>query len=125
MSDSNFGNLLSNLGDVLNQQFLTGDNKNRSLDIVHDGHTQRYGKLGDFANRFDQSAERSYVEEGFHRSDFFNRSPKQRDILLQDPDLTVLVKKRMFGSLAENYRPDLADAQEKLFIKATKVLFQN
>lgn len=116
---------LSNLGDVLNQQFETGDNKNRSLDILKDGHTNKYGKLGDFANHFDQTAERSYTEEGFFRNDYFNPKPKELDILMQDPDVTVLVKKRAFSSLSENFRPDLMDAQEQLFFKATKVLFQN
>jgi hypothetical protein len=119
------GDLLSNLGGVLDQQFLTGENKNRSLDIVQDGHTQRYGKLGDFAKQVDTTAERSYTEEGAFRTNYYNYTPKQRDILLQDPDITVLVKKRAFGSLAENYRPDLMDKQEALFLRATKVLFQN
>lgn len=116
---------LSNLGDILNTQFETGESKLRTLDIAKDGHVQRYGQLKDFANKFDQSADRSYTEEGSQRTDFYNPKPKQLDILMQDPDVTVLVKKRAFASLAENFRPDLMDEQEKLFYKATKVLFQN
>lgn len=123
MADTN--DFLSNLGGVLDQQFLTGDNKNRSLDIVQDGQTNRYGKLGNFAQAFDQSADRSYTEEGSFRTDFYNPKPKQFDILMQDPDVTVLVKKRAFASLAENFRTDLMDDQEKMFFRATKVLFQN
>ena len=40
-------------------------------------------------------------------------------------DLTILVKKRAFSSLAENYRTDLLNSDERLFIRATKFLFQN
>jgi hypothetical protein len=122
MSDS----FLSGLGGILEQQFGLGENKNRTLDIAGDnGTTQRYGQLGDFAKHFDQSAERSYTEEGSFRNDFYNPKPKQLDILMQDPDVTVVVKKRAFASLAENFRPDLMDKQERLFLRATKILFQN
>ena len=116
---------LLSLGAVLNQQFSTGDNKINSLDIVQNGQVNQYGSLGAFSNSFDHTAERQYVEEGFRRTDYFNPKPKQLDILMQDPDITVLVKKRAFASLAENFRSDLMDKQEKLFYRATKVLLQN
>jgi hypothetical protein len=122
---ANPNDFLSNLGDILNQQFSTGDSKLKSLEIAQDGHTNQYGHLGDFANKFDQTADRSYTEEGAQRIDYNNYAPKQLNISLQDPSATVLVKKRMFASLAENFRPDLMDAHEKLFYKTTKVLFQN
>lgn len=116
---------LTNLGGILNQQFETGDNKLTSLNIAQNGTNQFYGKLGSFANEFDQSADRSYTEEGSIRTDYYNPRPKQLDLLTQEPDATVLVKKRAFASLAENYRLDLMDEQEKLFYKTTKILFQN
>ena len=118
-------NFLTGLGDILTQQFDLGNNKNTSLDIVENGQVRKFGKLGDFANQIDQSAVRSYTEEGAFRNDYYNPSPKELDILSQEPNITVLVKKRAFSSLAENFRPDLMDQHEKLFYTTTKVLFQN
>lgn len=116
---------LDNLANALDQQFSIGENTNRSLDDVVNGKTVRYGKLGDFSGQFDQSAERRYLEEGYLRKDTYNTDPKVMQILTQSPNITVLVKKRMFSSLAENYRPDLMDSEEKLFFKASKTLFDN
>jgi len=113
------------LGDVLSQQFSLGDNKLKSLDIVKNGHTVPYGKLGNFASQFDQSSERQYTEEGWYRTDLFNPKVKQLELLMQEPDVTILVKKRAFASLADNYRIDLSNDEEALFIRATKFLFQN
>jgi hypothetical protein len=119
-------NFVDNLGSVLGQQFLSGENKLNTLDIVENGHVQKFGQLGDFAKQVDQTADRSYTEEGYFRqTSALNPTPKQLEVLLQDPDITVLVKKRAFCSLAENYRPDTMDAHEQLFLKATKFLFQN
>src|SRR5208282_3278008 len=42
-----------------------------------------------------------------------------------EPDAVVLVKKRAFSSLAENYRVDYMNQEEKLYMKATRFLFQN
>lgn len=104
---------LSNLGDVLDQQFYTGENKNKSA------------VLGSFANKYDRSAQRSYTEQGYFRNHFGDPTPKQLDILLQDPEATILVKKRAFASLAENFRPDLMDTDERMFLLSTKCLFAN
>lgn len=116
---------LTDLSDALSDQFSLGENSNHTLDIAVDGSSQRYGKLGDFAKKFDQSQERRYLQEGYLRTDPYNVSPKQMEILLQEPDITVLVKKRAFSTLSENYRLDHLDTDEKLFYKATKILFQN
>ena len=116
---------LGDLSDQISSQFGLGQNTTSSLDAVVDGQQTKYGALGDFASQFDQSAERKYVEEGYLRRDPYNTDPKQFQILWQEPSATVLVKKRMFSSIAENYRPDFMDADEKLFYKAMKVLFQN
>lgn len=115
----------SSLGDVLSSQFQLGENKLRTLDIVKDGRPVQYGRLGKFSSQFDQSAERQYYEEGWQKTDLFNPRPKQADMLMQEPDLTILVKKRAFSSLADNYRTDLMSNEERLFLKATKILFQN
>lgn len=116
---------LSNLGDVLGQQFLNSDNKLTSLDISQNGKVKKFGQLGDFSNKVDQTADRSYTIEGFYKNHLNNPRPKQREIVMQDPEATILVKKRWAGSLAENYRLDLMDAQDRLFYKTTKFLFQN
>jgi predicted transcriptional regulator len=116
---------LDKLADQINSQMSIGENQNHTLDAVIDGQNQKYGALGDFARRFDQSAERRYVEEGYLRKDPFNTDPKQFEILMQEPNATVLVKKRMFSSINENYRPDYMDSDEKLYYKAMKILFQN
>jgi hypothetical protein len=116
---------LGQLADQLNSQFSIGENTNTSLDAVVSGQNVKYGSLGDFAQRFDQSAERRYVEEGYLRRDPYNTDPKQFEVLLQQPTATVLLKKSMFSSVNENFRPDFMDADEKLYYKSMKVLFQN
>lgn len=80
-----------------------------------------FGKLGDFAGRIDQTEHRSYVETGSVR----NIKPRALEIISQEPDITVVIKKRIFSSLVENYRVDLMDDDEKLFLRATKRLFYN
>jgi len=117
---------LDKLADQLSSQFSLGENDTHSLDSpVIDGEVKKYGALGDFANKFDQSAQRKYLEEGYLRTDPFNAEPKEFEVLMQEPNATVLVKKRMFSSIGENFRPDYMDKEEKLYYKAMKILFQN
>lgn len=116
---------LGSLANQLSSQFSLGENTNKSLDSVINGKKEKYGSLGDFAKKFDQSAERKYVEEGYLRRDPFNSDPKQLEILMQEPNATVLIKKRMFSTIAENFRPDYMDADEKLYYKTIKILFAN
>ncbi len=80
-----------------------------------------YGSLGDYAKKIDSTAQRSYVESGYIR----NVKPRYMEPLLQEPDLTVVVKKKMFTSLINNYQFELMDQTDKNFIKASKRLFQN
>ncbi len=116
---------LDSLGSVLSQQFQLGNSKLTTLDTMKDGHTIPYGRLGQFSSSFDQSAERSWTETGFSRNDPFNYNPKQLEIFMQEPDITVLVKKRAFSSLVDNYRLDFLEQDERNFLRATKFLFQN
>lgn len=112
-----------NLGSILDQQFNLSDNKLRSLDTTNDdGSTQRFGALGDFAGKFDQSAERRYLENGFTKH---SRLPKQLEIMSQEPEITVLVKKREFSSLRVQTNTELMDKHDKLFLKASAILFNN
>jgi hypothetical protein len=80
-----------------------------------------FASLGNFAKEIDRSAHRSYLETGAIR----NVRPRIAEVWMQEPDMTVVVKKRMFSSLVENYRMDMMDDQEKLFVRATKKLFYN
>lgn len=111
---------LSDLGNVINEQFSFGENSVSSLDSNGD-RVDNFGLLGDFAKKFDQTAERTYIEDGLIN----NIRPRQREILFQEPEITLIIKKRMFSSLIENSRLELMEDQERLFIRASKKLFQN
>jgi hypothetical protein len=113
---------LGQLADQLGSQFSISENNNKTLDGA-DG--ERYGALGDFASKFDQSAERRYLEEGYLRKDAFNIDSKQFEILMSQPQATVLVKKRMLSSVSDNYDLTYMDKDEKLYFRAMKILFQN
>lgn len=76
---------------------------------------------GGFLSKIDQTAERQYIGSGYVR----NIRPREMQTLLQEPDITVVIKKRMFASLAENFKPELMDDAEKLFYRASKKLFEN
>jgi len=109
---------------AINEQFTPGENTPRSLDSVDPSdpdRTTNFGTLGDFASKIDKSALRSYVETGLIR----NVKPHNLEILMQEPELTVIVKKRLFSSLIDNYRFELMSPEDKLFIRASKKLFKN
>ena len=110
---------LSTLGKVVNEQFGVADNSETSID-AGSGRIPDIGILGDFSKKIDQTAWRTYVENGFVR----DVRPNIREVIFQQPDVCILVKKRMFSSLAENYRLDLLNDEEKLFIRASKQLFK-
>jgi len=113
---------LSSLGKMIDQQISPGENTTRSLDSTDDpDKVQNFGKLGEFAKRIDQSAQRSYVESGYIR----NVRPRTMEVMHQEPDVTIVVKKRMFSSLVDNYKFELMDSADKLFIRASKRLFKN
>ena len=116
---------LGQLADQISNQYSLGENNTHTLDAVIDGSNVKYGSLGDFAKNIDKSAERRYVEEGYLQRDPYNTDPKQFEILMQEPNGTVLVKKRMFSSVGDNFRPDFMSEDEKLYFKATRILFQN
>jgi len=118
---------LGALADQISSQFSLGENTNHTLDSIDPdtGKVEKYGSLGDFAKHFDQSSERRYVEEGYLRKDPYNTDPKQFEVLMQEPNATVLLKKRMFSSVGDNFRPDFMDKDEKLYYRAMKILFQN
>lgn len=115
------------LGSQVSSQFLGGElsSDNRTLSQTIDGKKYNYAKLGSFASKIDQSAEREYLEEGYLRLNSNYAKPKMREISMQQPEATVLVKKKMFASLANNYYDIYMDEDEKRFIRTIHVLFQN
>ena len=116
---------LNDLGSAINTQFSVGENSTTSLDAVIDGQNQKYGALGSIAGKFDESSERRYLEEGYLRKDPYNAEGKLFDVLFQEPNATILVKKSMFDSVSEGYNLIYMDADEKLYAKAMKILFAN
>lgn len=76
--------------------------------------------LGSFATKIDRSASRQYLETGI----IGGKRPRIVEDIWQQPDITVVVKKRQFSSLAENFRLDLLNEDEKLYLRAVKRLFQ-
>jgi len=116
---------LGDLANTISSQYSLGSNTATSLGSIVDGQNLQYGSLGAFAGQFDQSAQRSYSESGYLRRDPYETDPQLNSILWQQSSATVLVKKRMFSSIAENYRPDFMDSDEKIYYKAMRILFQN
>lgn len=112
---------LGKLADQIASQFSVGEIQDHSLDA----NGKKYGKLGDFANKFEHSTKRKYLEEGFLRQDPFLIDVKQYETLMQEPSATLLITKKMFSSVGENFRPDFMNAEEKLYYKAMKILFEN
>jgi hypothetical protein len=122
MSKLDFGKVVNSLNNVINEQFGIGENSENNLNTVADnGKTIPYGKLGEFANRIDSSAERNYTEGGFNQK----FSPNSREVYWQQPEATILVKKKFVSSLSDNYRKDMMSDDEKMFLRASKILFQN
>ena len=118
------GRFLDTLGSLIDKQISPGENTPRSLDSVDPNDPDKvtnYGSLGDFADRINQDAQRSYVETGYIR----NVRPRTMEVLHQEPDMTIVIKKRMFSSLADNYNFELMDKAERLFIRSSKMLFKN
>lgn len=109
---------LSSLGGIINAQFGIGENTSNSLDSVSGG---AYARLGDYAKKFDQTAERTYIEDGFIR----DIRPRKRSVLFQQPDFYVVIKKRMFSTLVDNSKLEVLEEKERILIAATKRLFQN
>lgn len=95
---------LSSLGNFINDKFGIGENTTNSVDIIGD-----------------KTEYRTYLEDGF----ISNLRPRTRTMLFQQPDIYVLVKKKMFSSLVNNSRLDVLEEKERLLIQASKKLFQN
>lgn len=71
----------------------------------------------------DNTAQRSYINSGFSNND--RTKPNIKNIITQTPELIILIKKRMFSSLAENYDEKYMNKDERHFYRAAKKLFEN
>lgn len=82
---------LDDLGGQIENQFSTqfsaGENSNRTINI------------GDYASKIDSSEERRYLEEGYLRQDPYNTKSKKLEVLIQEPNATLLVKRNSFHLL--------------------------
>lgn len=114
--------MFQSLGKAINEQFSVGERSGNTLNTIDDsGRVVNFGTLGDFAGKFDQSSNRYYLQSGF----VSNIRPQLREMIWQQPDMTITVRKKMFSSLVDNFNLDLSDSTEKLFYRASKRLFQN
>lgn len=113
------GDFLSGLGKVVNEQFGFGENSLFSKD--NPDRTSFEGALGGFSKKIDHSEERVYVENGLIN----NIRPMTREVIHSAPEATIIVRKKMFSSLIENNRLDILEEKERLFIRASKKLFEN
>ena len=112
---------LSGLGQTISNQFGLGENNVTGLNGSMDGsQIQDYGLISKNL-KFDRSAQRMYIEDGFINT----LRPRERTIVHQQPEVSLIVKKRMFCSLVDNSRLDLLEEKERLLITASKKLFQN
>ena len=111
-----FESLGDSLRGYVNEQFGVYENV-----PTNPGNPYDYTKLGPFQQAIDKSEERRYVQDGSRN----NIRPRNLEILMQNPEAVLVIKKRHFSSLAENYRYDLMNDQEKNYIKALKRLFYN
>jgi hypothetical protein len=80
-----------------------------------------------------QQIEPVYVDDGFNNVPGFSyansttsniRDIKTRQIITQEPQATVYIKKRAFWSFRNEYDARFMDSGEKLFIRATKAMFE-
>ncbi len=71
----------------------------------------------------DNTSQRSYINSGFANND--RTRPNIRNVITQTPELVVIIKKRMFSSLAGNYDEKYMNKDERHFYRAAKKLFEN
>lgn len=80
---------------------------------------------GDFEDKF--------VEDGVQNIPGFStidrsfsqiKQPSRRQIITQRPQASIFIKKRMFSALRSNYDVKFLGSKEKIFLKASKLLFE-
>jgi len=106
-------NLATGIGSGVSNSFLQSENTNRSL-------SEAARKLAD---TIELTAERNYILDGFANKE--NTKVNTRNIITQTPEMIMLIKKKMFSSISENFSADRMDDDELHFLKASKKLFEN
>lgn len=112
--------------------------RSRYPDIIGDRSGEFVGQIQSTLTRVLQAVgarvfQNSFIEDGTmrvpgtsfagsHISDVV--APSKRRILSQDVQPSVVIKKRMFSTLRENFDPDYFDEKEQLYIRAIKTLFR-
>lgn len=117
---------------------LTGTTKTRFPDFTdpNSGAGVIFSRLQEKAINFirqnAETAENSFVEDGIQNIPGFSsqsesyssfKQPSTRRIITQRAQATVFIKKRMFASLRNNFDIRFLGENEKLFLKASKLLF--
>lgn len=122
-----------------------------SAGVREDALNSYFGRIGEGLNRFKEGVnnlisgkgpsgpvapfpEKKFVDNGFTNvpgtsfpgSQIENVDDlKLRRITSQEPELTVYIKKRAFWSLRDEHNTKFMDSGEKLYLRASKILFQN
>jgi len=92
---------------------LAKENKNRGVSSA----VQR------LLSTIDRTAQRSYIGLGF--GDASKNKPNTRSVITQTPEAIILIKKRVFSSLLDNFDPKNLSKDEIHFLRASKKLFEN
>jgi hypothetical protein len=106
-------NFANNVAGGLNEAFLGSENTNRALSDA----------ANTLAKSIEKAAQRTYIMDGFANNE--KTKPNNRNVISQSPELIILIKKKMFSTLSDNFRAEFMDKDEKLFIRAAKKLFEN
>ena len=102
-----------------------------SLDSITQGLNDFLGNVSNGTNipsfqNSSQFVENQYAEKGFYTISSFNDiEVRKMKTLWQQPTATVIVKKKMFSSLAEYNKSEYLDPDQKLFLLCAKRLFSN
>lgn len=78
-----------------------------------------------FQSKFVEDGAKGVPAFSFFDSSFANlKEPTRRKTITQKPKATVFIKKRMFSTLRNNFDSQFMDEDEKLFLRAAKVLLR-
>lgn len=117
---------------VSTSQFPSIDDRAQGVSqLIESGRSRVLDFLTQISSK--QRWEQQFVEQGSQNIPGFStietsyshiKKPSRRRIYSQSPKSTILVKKRMFGSLRSNYDVRYMNEQDKVFIRAAKIIFK-
>ena len=103
----------------------------QTFSAIADNFTRLTGSPSGIENSL--KPENVYIDDGFSNvpgADFNGsrlsgiKDIKKRRVVSQEPQATVIVKKKMFSSFRSNFDSKFMSAGEKLFVRASKFLFE-